>query len=81
MPSKRGQHRSVFVNGVRLWSKSKQTCEWERFVLDLPSLAGPDVVVQFVTDGLGDNRWNWAVWAEPQLLGYGARGVDGPVRA
>jgi hypothetical protein len=24
-----------------------------------------------MTDGLGDNRWNWAVWGEPLLLGYG----------
>jgi hypothetical protein len=31
--------------------------------------------VQFATDGLGDNRWNWAVWAEPQLLGYGERKI------
>lgn len=63
----------IHVNGVRLWSTTKQTNEWERYVIDLPSLTGQDMVVQFVTDGLGDNRWNWAVWAEPQLLGYGRR--------
>lgn len=61
----------IMVNGVRIWSTTKQTNEWDRVSLDLPSLAGQDVVLQFVTDGLGDNRWNWAVWAEPQLLGYG----------
>lgn len=63
----------VYVNGVRLWSSTKQSNEWERYVIDVPSLGGQDIVVQFVTDGLGDNRWNWAVWAEPQLLGYGQR--------
>ncbi len=63
----------IYVNGVRLWSTTKQSNEWERFMIDVPSLGGHDVVVQFVTDGLGDNRWNWAVWAEPQLLGYGER--------
>lgn len=63
----------IYVNGARLWSTTKQTTEWERYLIDLPSLAGQDIVVQFVTDGLGDNRWNWAVWAEPQLLGYGRR--------
>jgi hypothetical protein len=26
-----------------------------------------------MTDGLGDNRWNWAVWGEPLLLGYGPK--------
>ncbi|RIK46224.1 MAG: hypothetical protein DCC57_15710 [Chloroflexi bacterium] len=63
----------IYVNGARIWSTTKQTTEWERYLIDLPSLGGQDAVIQFVTDGLGDNRWNWAVWAEPQLLGYGRR--------
>jgi hypothetical protein len=63
----------VYVNGVRIWSTTKQTNKWERVLLDLPSLAGQDVVIQFMTDGLGETRWNWAVWAEPLLLGYGPR--------
>lgn len=63
----------VIVNGVRLWSTTKQTNPWERYLVDLPSLAGQDIVVQFMTDGLGDNRWNWAVWGEPLLLGYGPK--------
>jgi len=60
----------IFVNGLRLWSTTKQAPQWERYFIDLPNLAGKDVVIQFMTDGLGDARWNWAVWAEPQLLGY-----------
>ena len=63
----------VIVNGVRLWSTTKQTNTWERYLVDLPSLAGQDIVIQFMTDGLGDNRWNWAVWGEPLLLGYGPK--------
>ncbi len=63
----------IYVNGARLWSTTRQTTRWERFILDLPSLAGQDVVIQFMTDGLGDNRWNWAVWGEPLLLGYGSK--------
>ncbi len=63
----------VLVNGVRLWSSTKQSTAWERHVIDLPSLAGQEIIVQFMTDGLGDARWNWAVWAEPTLLGYGPR--------
>jgi predicted Rdx family selenoprotein len=63
----------IMVNGVRIWSTTKQSTAWERYVIDLPNLAGQELVVQFVTDALGDNRWNWAVWAEPQLLGYGQR--------
>jgi hypothetical protein len=63
----------LFVNGVRLWSTTKQSNQWERYLLDLPSLAGQEIVIQFMTDGLGDNRWNWAVWGEPLLLGYGPK--------
>ncbi|MCY3901900.1 MAG: hypothetical protein OXL39_14690 [Caldilineaceae bacterium] len=62
----------VLLNGVRVWSDTKQTCSWERFVADLPNQAGQPAVLQLMTDGLGNSRWNWAVWAEPQLLGYAA---------
>lgn len=63
----------IFVNGARLWNTIKQSTSWERITLDLPSLSGQEIVVQFMTDALGDNRWNWAVWGEPQLLGYGPK--------
>lgn len=71
----------IHVNGVRIWSTTKQTCDWERFLIDIPSHIGQDLVVQFVTDGLGNNRWNWAVWAEPQLLGFGRRQSKRPRRS
>lgn len=61
----------LYVNGSRIWSTTKQTSVWERFVIDLPSLSGQDVIIQFATDALGNSRWNWAVWGEPTLLGYG----------
>jgi hypothetical protein len=63
----------IYVNGVRIWSTTKQSNKWERFLIDLPSLSGQEMVLQFMTDGLGDARWNWAVWGEPLLLGYGPR--------
>ncbi len=62
----------VLLNGVRVWSNTKQSCNWERFVTDLPNQTGQPAVLQLMTDGLGNSRWNWAVWAEPQLLGYAA---------
>jgi hypothetical protein len=37
--------------------------------VDLPTLAGQPVTIQLVTDGLGDARWNWAVWGTPLLIG------------
>lgn len=66
----------IMVNGVRFWSITKQTNRWERYLVDLPTLAGQETVLQFITDGLGDNRWNWAVWGEPLLLGYGPKRAE-----
>ncbi len=63
----------VLVNGMRIWSTTKQSNEWERYAIELPSLSGQDVIIQFMTDGLGYSSWNWAVWAEPTLLGFGPR--------
>lgn len=63
----------IYVNGMRIWSTTKQSNEWERYQIDLPSLAGQEAVIQFLTDGLGNPSWNWAVWGEPMLLGYGPR--------
>lgn len=60
----------IHVNGARLWSTTKQTSTWERFMIDLPSLSGQEIIVQFTTDALGKHQWNWTVWGEPILLGY-----------
>ncbi|NOZ49182.1 MAG: hypothetical protein GXP37_03920 [Chloroflexi bacterium] len=59
----------VRINGRPLWSHLKGEVGWENFTLDLPSLAGQDIILQLITDPLGNSRWNWAVWGEPQVLG------------
>ena len=58
-----------FVNGHRLWSVAKNTTVWDEVTVDLPTLGGEHVTIQLVTDGLGDSRWNWAVWGTPLLIG------------
>lgn len=58
-----------FVNGVRLWGTTKNTTAWDDVAVELPTLAGEYITVQFVTDGLGDSRWNWAAWGTPLLVG------------
>ncbi len=57
------------VNGRPLWSHLKGETGWESFTVDLPSLAGQEVILQLITDALGNSRWNWAVWGEPQVAG------------
>ncbi len=59
----------VMVNGWKLWSTLKNTREWEAHEIEMPQLSGDAARVEFVTDGMGDNRWNWAVWGEPRLEG------------
>lgn len=57
------------LNGRPFWSQLKAEVGWKSFVLDLPSLAGQEAILQLITDPLGNSRWNWAVWGEPQILG------------
>ena len=57
------------INGRPLWNHLKKEVGWESFTMELPSLAGQEVVLQLITDPLGNSRWNWAVWGEPQVLG------------
>ncbi|MCO6450445.1 MAG: hypothetical protein J5I90_06610 [Caldilineales bacterium] len=58
------------VNGRQLWSHLKMDVSWESFTVELPSLAGQEAVLQLITDPLGNSRWNWAVWGEPQVIGF-----------
>jgi len=59
----------VRVNGRIIWSHLKAETTWDDFLIDLPSLAGQTMIVQLITDALGNSRWNWAVWGEPQVIG------------
>lgn len=59
----------VLVNGWKLWSAVKSSREWEDHAVAMPQFNSDLARIEFITDGLGDNRWNWAVWAEPRLEG------------
>lgn len=59
----------VLVNGWKLWSMVKHSHEWEEHEIEMPQLGSDVARIEFVTDGLGDNRWNWAVWGAPRLEG------------
>ncbi len=59
----------IRVNGRLLWSHLKAEATWDDFLVDLPTLSGQTMVIQLITDALGNSRWNWAVWGEPQVIG------------
>ncbi len=60
----------IRVNGRLLWTHIKAEATWDDFTIDLPSMAGQTMVIQLITDALGNSRWNWAVWGEPQVVGW-----------
>ncbi|MCC7163296.1 MAG: hypothetical protein IT331_12450 [Anaerolineae bacterium] len=59
----------VIVNGWKLWSAVKNERAWDEYTVNMPELASDVARIEFQTDGLGDHRWNWAVWGEPRLMG------------
>lgn len=58
----------VVVNGWKLWSAVKNSRGWDEYTVTMPELASDVARIEFQTDGLGDHRWNWAVWGEPRLV-------------
>lgn len=59
----------VVVNGWKLWSAVKNSRAWDEYTVAMPEVSSDVVRIEFQTDGLGDHRWNWAVWGEPKLIG------------
>jgi hypothetical protein len=68
LPSDRYIAFRVIVNGWKLWSAVKNERAWEEYTVTMPELASDVARIEFQTDGLGDHRWNWAVWGEPRLV-------------
>jgi hypothetical protein len=67
LPADRFVAFRVLVNGWKLWSTVKNSHAWETHRVEMPQLSSDVARIEFTTDGLGDNRWNWAVWGEPRL--------------
>lgn len=59
----------IFVNDWRIWSDTQHVREWKQHEIAMPTLPGDVARVQFVTNGLGNHQWAWAVWGEPKLVG------------
>jgi hypothetical protein len=69
LPADRYVAFRILVNGWKLWSTVKSSRAWQDHEIKMPQLSSDLARIEFVTDGLGDNRWNWAVWGEPRLEG------------
>lgn len=66
----------VKVDGWQIWSRAAYPRAWEPFEVALPFQAGNVMRLAFATDGLGEHRWAWAAWGEPELVGSIAAGQD-----
>lgn len=59
----------VRVGGWQVWNRAGWPRKWEAVEVSLPFQEGDVLRLTFVTDGLGDHRYAWAVWGEPMLIG------------
>ncbi len=59
----------VFVNDWKIWSDTQHAQQWKEHEIAMPTLPGDVARIRFVTDGLGNHEWAWAVWGEPRLTG------------
>ncbi len=59
----------IFINDWKIWSDTQHARNWKDHEIVMPTLPGDVARVQFVTDGLGNHQWAWAVWGEPKLVG------------
>ena len=59
----------IFVNDWKIWSDIQHARNWKDHEVVMPDLSGDVARIQFVTDGLGNHQWAWAVWGEPRLVG------------
>ncbi len=69
LPADRFVAFRVVVNGWKLWSTVKNSHVWEEHAVAMPQLSSDVARVEFVTDGLGQHQWDWAVWGAPRMEG------------
>jgi hypothetical protein len=65
---------SVRVNGMRVWGKQTNNLHWQEIEIPLNLPVGDVSRVEFATEALGSHQWTWAVWGEPELIGWVSEG-------
>jgi len=71
--SNTGVQFSVRINGVTYWTLFQQApAGWNPGGLDLTDWQGQNVLLQLVTDSVGDNSCDWAWWADLTISHAGA---------
>ncbi|MDO8587479.1 MAG: DUF6259 domain-containing protein [Armatimonadota bacterium] len=55
---------AVKINGETLWTYTTREAGWTDGTIDIATWRGQTILVQLVTDSLGDNLYDWAHWAD-----------------
>lgn len=58
----------IRINGELLWHRSATSPCWIDARLDLSDYKGKMIVLELVTDAMGDDFCDWATWVSPQLV-------------
>ena len=54
----------IRVNGQQVWNYQTNTPGWKADTIDLSPWRGQPVLIELVSDSLGDNSYDWARWAD-----------------
>jgi hypothetical protein len=68
-----GVEFQVRINGASVWRHRTHAPGWNSGTVDLGAWMGTDVLVELVTDSLGDNAFDWADWADLKLTSTASR--------
>lgn len=60
---------SVRVNGQILWDKTFTRSDWQNGSVNISRYAGQRIVLELVTDSMGEEFCDWASWVEPRITG------------
>ena len=78
--SSTGVQFSVRINGITYWTMFQGgPAGWTPASLDLSSWRGQNILVQLVTDSVGNNDYDWAWWADLNLAPGGTSPPPAPV--
>lgn len=59
---------AVRVNGINQWENTAKSPLWWNQEVDLSAYAGQTIVLDLVTDSLGDEFCDWAEWVQPRII-------------
>lgn len=71
--------RPDHVEPYLLFEETLTTFEaWQDYVVDLSAYAGKSITLEWTTEALGHNRYDWATWGTPRLIHLSSENTGQP---